>query len=61
MVTGLNYNDISTEVRAEEEAEGATHIGPLRLAPGERQLGELLIRVQHHKVRAKRHSAGGAF
>ena len=36
VVTSLHYNDISEEVRAQEQAQGSDNIGPLRLASGER-------------------------
>ena len=51
MVRGLNGDDVGTEVGPQEEAEGLDDIGSLGLPAGERQLSELLVRLQHDEVR----------
>ena len=50
VVRGLNGDDVGTEVGPQEEAEGLDDIRPLGFPAGERQLSELLVRLQHDEV-----------
>lgn len=56
MVSRFHGDDVGTEVRTKEQAEGANLVGPLGFPARERELSELLIRSQHHHLGAKHNS-----
>lgn len=53
MIRGLNGDDVSAEIRTQEQAESLDGVGFLWLASREAQLGELFVRFQHDHVRSK--------
>lgn len=53
MVSSFYGDDVSTEVGAEEQADGFNDIGSLGLVSRQRKNSELLIRTQHHHIRPK--------
>ena len=50
MVGGFDGDDIRAEIWPQEEAEGLDGVGTFWLPPGETQLSELLVRLQHDHV-----------
>lgn len=57
VVGRLDGDDVGEEVGPQQEADGLDDVGPLRLVPGQRQHGELLVGSQHHHLRSKHHPA----
>ena len=57
VVRRLDGDDIGAEVRSQEQAERLDGVGSFGLSSGETQLRELLVRLQHHHVRAKHHAS----
>ena len=57
VVRRLDGDDIGAEVRSQEQAERLDGVGSFGLSSGETQLRELLVRLQHHHVRAKDHAS----
>ena len=57
MVRRLYGDDIGTEIGSQEETQSLDDVGSLRLASGETQLCELLVRFQHDQVGTKHHTS----
>ena len=56
MVRRLDGDDVGAEIWSQEEAEGLDDVGSLGLPAGQRELGELLIGLQHDQVGTKHHT-----
>ena len=55
MIRSLNGDDVGAEVRPEKKTQSLDGVWLLRLAPGEAELCELFVWLQHHHVRSKHH------
>ena len=57
MVRCLDGDDVGAEIRPQQKAESLDDVGSLWLPSGQTELRELLVGLQHHKVRAKHHAS----
>ena len=57
MIRRLNSDDVSTEIRPQQQAQSLNDIGSLRLPSREAELGELLVWLEHDEVGAEHHAS----
>ena len=56
MISSLDGDNVSAEIRSQEQTQRLDGVGYLGLAPGQTQLGELLVWLEHDHVWAEYHA-----